>query len=67
VRTGFAWQGFDSGGDAGVAAVRSCWELPPCLMEPVPAGSKMDQPLAKAEPSSDSGSASGIKCLRRGK
>ncbi|GAB0188514.1 acid sphingomyelinase-like phosphodiesterase 3b [Grus japonensis] len=33
----------------------------------MPAGSKVDPPLAKAEPISDGGSASGIKELRRGK
>ncbi|GAB0189361.1 zinc finger and BTB domain-containing protein 5 [Grus japonensis] len=33
----------------------------------MPAGSKMDLPLAKAEPISDSGSASGITYLRREK
>jgi len=36
-------------------------------MEPVPTGSKMDPPMAKAEPISDSGSTSGITYLRRGK
>jgi len=35
-------------------------------MEPMPAGSKTDPPLAKAEPISDGGSASGITQLRRG-
>ncbi|KAK4807043.1 hypothetical protein QYF61_018384 [Mycteria americana] len=44
-----------------------CQKLPPCPIEPVPAGSKMDPPLAKAEPTSDSGSASVIIYLRRGK
>ncbi|GAB0183352.1 acid sphingomyelinase-like phosphodiesterase 3b [Grus japonensis] len=33
----------------------------------MPAGSKMDLPLAKAEPISDSGSTSGITSLRREK
>ncbi|GAB0180598.1 acid sphingomyelinase-like phosphodiesterase 3b [Grus japonensis] len=33
----------------------------------MPAGFKMDPPLAKAEPISDSGSASGVTELRRGK
>jgi len=37
---GLAWQGFGSGGAIGVASVRSCEKLPPCLIEPVPAGSK---------------------------
>ena len=48
-------------------SVRSCWKLPLCLIEPMPAGSKMDLLLAKAKPISDSGSASGITYLRRGK
>ena len=51
----------------GVASVRSCWNLPLCLTEPIPAGSKMDLPPAKAEPISDSGNASGITFLRRKK
>ena len=56
-----------TGGVTGVASVRSCWKLPLCLTEPTPAGSKMDPPLAKAEPISDSGSASVITYLRRKK
>ena len=47
---GFALQGFGSGGAIGVASVRRCEKLPPCLIEPVPASSKMDPPLAKAKP-----------------
>jgi len=43
-----------------VASVRSCEKLPPCLIEPVPAGSKMDPLLAKAKPISDGGSTSVI-------
>jgi len=50
-----------------VASVRSCEKLLPCLIKPVPASSKMDLLLAKAKPISDSGSASGITYLRRGK
>jgi len=50
-----------------VASLRSCQKLPPCLIESVPAGSKMDLPLAKAKPISDGGSASGITQLRRGR
>jgi len=34
-----------------VASVRSCKKLPPSLIKPVPAVSKMDPPLAKAKPS----------------
>jgi len=63
---GFAWQGFGSGGAVGLASVRSCEKLPPCLLKPGPAGSKTDPPLAKAKPSSEGGSASGITYLRRG-
>jgi len=47
--------------------VRSCEKLPPCLIQPVPAGSKTDPPLAKAKPISDSGSASVIIYLRKGR
>ena len=43
-----------------MASVRSCEKLPPCLIQPVPDGSETDPPLAKAEPTSDGGSASGI-------
>ena len=63
---GFAWQGFGSWGATGVASVRSCWKLPLCPTEPIPAGSKMDLLPAKAEPISDSGSTSGRTDLRRG-
>jgi len=45
--------------------VRSCEKLPPCLIKPVPAGSKMDLLLAK--PINNGGSASVITDLRRGK
>jgi len=50
-----------------VASVRSCEKLPPCLIDPVPAGSKMDPPLPKAKPISNSGSASALIYVRRGK
>jgi len=46
------------GGATGVTSVRSYWKLLPCLIEPVPAGSRMDPLLAKAEPISNSGSTS---------
>jgi len=49
-----------------MASVRSCKKLPPCLREPVPAGSKTDLLVAKAKPISDGGSVSGITQLRRG-
>jgi len=47
--------------------VRRCQKLPLCPTEPTPAGSKTDPLLAKAEPTSDSGSTSGITELSRGK
>ena len=51
-----------------MASVRSCQKLPPCPIEPMPAGSKMDLLLAKAEPVSDGGdNTSGVTYLRRGK
>jgi len=50
-----------------VASVRGCEKLPPCLIKPVPDGSKMDPLLPKAKPISDAGSASGITCLRKGR
>ena len=56
-----------AGGAIGVASVRSCLKLPLCLIKPMPAGSKMDPLLAKAEPISDGGSASVITYLRKGK
>jgi len=49
---------------AGVASARSCQKLPPCLIEPMPAGSTTDPLLAKAEPISDGGGASGITDLK---
>lgn len=42
-------------------------EGPLCLTEPMPVGSRMDPPLAKADPTSDGSNASGITYLRRGK
>ena len=54
-------------GVTGVASVRSCWELPLCPTEPIPASSKMDLLLAGAKPTRDSGSASVITYLRREK
>lgn len=50
VGIGFAWLGFGSRRDCGVASVRSSYKVPPCLTEPVPATSRTDLPLAKAEP-----------------
>ena len=42
-----------------------CEKLPPCLIKPVPADSKMVPPLPKAKSISDRGSASVITYLRR--
>ena len=50
-----------------MASVRRCQKPPSCPIEPMPAGSKTDPPLAKAAPISDSGSAFGITDLRKGK
>jgi len=50
-----------------VSSVRRCEKLPPSLIEPMPAGSKKDSLLAKAEPISDGGSTSGITYLGMGK
>jgi len=55
------------GGATGVASVRSCWKLPPCLIKSVLAGSKTDPLLAKATPISNGRSASGITYLRKGR
>lgn len=50
-----------------VLVVGGCQKLPPCPTVPMAASFKMDLPLAKDEPSSNSCSASGIADLRRGK
>jgi len=50
-----------------VASVRSCKKLSPCLVEPMPAGSRMDPPLAKAKSSSDGGCTSVTTYSRKGK
>jgi len=61
-------QDFGRGGATDVASVRSCKKLFLCLIEPMMSVvSKMDPPLAKAEPDSDSGRASEITYLKRGK
>jgi len=41
--------GFGSREATGVPSERRCQKLHPCLIELVPASSKMDPPLAKAE------------------
>ena len=46
-----------------MASVRSCQKIPLCLTETMPASSKMDPPLAKAEPISGGGSTSGMTQL----
>ena len=50
-----------------MASVRTHQELPPCQSAPVPAGSKIDPPLPKAESISDVGSVSVITYLRKSK
>lgn len=47
-----------------MASVRTCQKISPCPTEPVPASSKTDSSLAKAEPISDNGSSSVITYLR---
>ena len=44
--------------------MRSCWKLPLCPTERMPAGSETDPLLAQAEPISDSSNASVITFLR---
>ncbi|PKU45778.1 vps10 domain-containing receptor 2 [Limosa lapponica baueri] len=56
-----------AGWASGVASVRRDQELLLCWTEPVPAISKTDPPLAKADPVSDAGGASVITYLRKGK
>ena len=50
-----------------MASVRSYEKLPLCLIKPVPASSKTDPLPAKAKPISNSGGASVITYLRRGR
>jgi len=50
-----------------VASVRSCEKLPPCLTQPLSAGTKTDPLLAKAERISESSGASVITYLRKGR
>jgi len=49
-----------AGGATALASVRICWKPPLCLIEPLPANSMMDLPLAKVMPISDGGSTSVI-------
>lgn len=48
----------------GVESVRSCWKLPLCPAESMPVDSETELLLAKAEPISDCGRASGITDLK---
>ena len=50
-----------------MASVRRCWKLRPRPAEPVPASSKTDLSLAKADSVSNVGSASVMTNFRRGK
>ena len=62
------WQGFGSrGGYRGGFSEKLLEAYPVSPTEPIPAGSKMDPLLAKAEPISDSGNASVITYSRRKK
>jgi len=63
--TGFAWEGFGSKIATEVACVRNWLKLPLCPREPVPVGSKMDPPVLKAEPISDSGFCNNLLKRRR--
>ncbi|KAJ7425831.1 hypothetical protein WISP_20382 [Willisornis vidua] len=64
---GFVLPGSGSDGAAGEASMRSCQKIPPCVVEPMPAGSRMDPPLAKAKAIRNHSNASGITYLRRKK
>lgn len=56
--------GFGSGwGLWGEGFARSCWKLPLCQIETMPAGSKTDLLLAKAKAINNSGRTSVIKYL----
>lgn len=60
---GFVWQGSESGrGYRGGI----CQKLSPCPTEPLPAGSRVDLPLLKAEPVSN-GSCTSVKPSLRGR
>lgn len=50
----------------GVDSVRRRWKLPMCPTESMPVNSKTDLVLAKAEPISDCGSASGDNRFKKG-
>lgn len=63
---GFAWQAFGSKGARGMASVRIYQKLSLHPRDPGPDSSKMNLPLAKAEPISDCDSSSGTMCFKRG-
>jgi len=52
---------------AGVASVRRCQKLSTCPIKTVPASSKRDRLLTKAEPISDVSSISAIRYFRKDK
>lgn len=60
-----AW--FGSGRATELASVRRHYKLSLCLMDPMPAGTKVGLLLAKAEPIRDVGNTSEMKELKRGK
>lgn len=64
---GFVWQNFSHGKATVESSLRSCQELPLCLTEPMSDGSKVDLPLANAEPISDYCCTSGVIHLRKEK
>lgn len=61
------WQDLSSRGATEVSPVSRFQKVPPCLMKPMPSGSKTHLMLAKAKPTSDGGGGgSGITGLRGG-
>jgi len=65
--TGLHGKVLGGGAAIGMASARRCEKFPPCLIQLVPAGSKRDLLLTKAQPVSHDGSTSVITHLRRGK
>ncbi|XP_059725656.1 ceramide synthase 4-like isoform X6 [Haemorhous mexicanus] len=61
------WTGYPQQGATEVASVRSCQNLPPYPAEPIPGGSKLNVPLAKAGPVRNGGNTSVIADLKRKK
>ena len=62
-----AQRGFGRRGATGLASLGSCKKFPPCLIEPMLAGSTMDPLLARAKPINNSDRISVTAYLRRGK